>query len=270
MFQDTFNMATRGPMWGWELFFEELSSFLRSLNRQHGTANESFSHYALERIEIACGSLESVLYQLRTTVSEGSLNSSESATVTEYCTLIAELIRHLHSTAQEWQSYLDQLMQLSLSQDSSTSYSAPMSTAVGPGRPKFQISRDQLQYLSSMSFNWTQIANMLGVSRMTIYRRRVEYGLISSTSGSLTDGELRIVLNEIQRDQPVLGETMIWGRFRSMGFHITRSRLREAIRESDPLQRALRWRGELARRQPYSVPGPNSLWHIGRSDTTAT
>ena len=74
-------------MWGWELFFEELSSFLRSLNRQHGTANESFSHYALERIEIACGSLESVLYQLRTTVSEGSLNSSESATVTEYCTL---------------------------------------------------------------------------------------------------------------------------------------------------------------------------------------
>ena len=123
-----------------------------------------------------------------------------------------------------------------------------------------------------MSFNWTQIANTLGVSRMTIYRRRVEYGLISSTSGGLIDGELRVV-NEIQRDQPALGETMIcmiWGRFRSMGFHITRSRLREAIRESDPLQRALRWRGELARRQPYSVPGPNSLWHIGRSDTTAT
>ena len=82
--RDTFNMTTRGPMWGWELFFEELSSFLRSLNRQHGTANESFSHYALERIEIACGSLESVLYQLRTTVAESSLNSSESATVTEF------------------------------------------------------------------------------------------------------------------------------------------------------------------------------------------
>jgi Zn-dependent M16 (insulinase) family peptidase len=128
-------------MWGWELFFEELS--------QHGTANESFSHYALERIEIACGSLESVLHQMRTIVAEGSLNSSESATVTEYCTLLAELIRHLHSTAQEWESYLDQLMQLS--QDSSTSYSAPSSTSAGPGRPKFQISRDQLQYLSSMS-----------------------------------------------------------------------------------------------------------------------
>ena len=89
-----------------------------------------------------------------------------------------------------------------------------------------------------MSFNWTQLAEMLGVSRMTIYRRRVEYGLNSSTSGSMTDSELRIILNEIQRDQPALGETMIWGRFRSMGFHVTRSRLRQTIRESDPLQRA--------------------------------
>ena len=136
---------------------------------------------------------------------------------------------------------------------------------MGPGRSKFYVSRDQLEYLSSMSFNWTQIAEMLGVSQMTIYCRRVEYGLNSSNPASLTDGELRIMLSEIQRDQPALGETMIWGRFRSMGFHITRSRLRQAIRETDPLQRALRWRGELARRQPYSVPGPNSLWHIGRS-----
>ena len=68
-------------MWGWELFFEELSSFLRSLQRQHSTATESFSHYALERIEISCGSLENVLHQLHTTVAEGTLNGSELATI---------------------------------------------------------------------------------------------------------------------------------------------------------------------------------------------
>ena len=157
-------MATKGPMWGWELFFGELSSFLRSLQRQHGTATEAFSYYALERIEISCGSLERVLHQMRTTVEEGTLSSSESAIITEYCTLIAELIRHLHSTAQEWESYVDQLLQVS----HGSSYSAPTSTTMGPGRPKFHISCDQLEYLSSMSFNWTQIAEMLGVSRMTI------------------------------------------------------------------------------------------------------
>lgn len=45
------------------------------------------------------------------------------------------------------------------------------------GRPRFDITREQLVYLASMSFTWMGIANLLGVSRMTIYRRRVEYSL---------------------------------------------------------------------------------------------
>ena len=68
-----------------------------------------------------------------------------------------------------------------------------------------------------MSFSWTQIASILGVSRMTIYQRMLEYGLNSSASGSLSDNELRVILDEIRRDQPTLGETMTWGRLRSMG-----------------------------------------------------
>ena len=56
---------------------------------------------------------------------------------------------------------------------------------------------------------------------------------------------------------------MTWGRLRSMGYSVTRSRLRQAIRDIDPLHTALRWRGSLSVRHPYSVPGPNSLWHIG-------
>ena len=244
-------------MWGWELFFDELCSFLQSAQRQHGIANESFSYYALERIEISCRSLETVLHQMRTSLAEGRMSEGESATVVEYCALLAELIQCLHSTAHEWENRLLQL-------PNSSSYLAPTSVPVGLGRPKFHICKDQLEYLSSMSFSWTQIASILGVSRMTIYRRRLEYGLNSSASGSLSDNELRVIFDEIRRDQPTLGETMTWGRLRSMGFHVTRSRLRQALRETDPLQRALRWRGELARRQPYSVPGPNSLWHIGK------
>lgn len=85
--------------------------------------------------------------------------------------------------------------------------------------------------------------------------------MTSSVSGYLTDSELRVELNEIQRDQPALGGTMARGRLRLMGFHVTRSRLRQAIRETDHLQQTLRWRGELARRQPYSVPAPSL--HIG-------
>ena len=34
-----------------------------------------------------------------------------------------------------------------------------------------------------------------------------------------------------------------------MGFSVTRERVRQAVRESDPIQTALRWRDELVRRQ---------------------
>ena len=43
---------------------------------------------------------------------------------------------------------------------------------------------------------------------------------------------------------------------------MSREQIRETIRRTDPLNTALRWHGTTAR-QPYSVPGPNSLWHIG-------
>lgn len=60
---------------------------------------------------------------------------------------------------------------------------------------------------------------------------------------------------------PALGQTLVWGRLRSMGLSVTRARLREAMWVSDPIHTALRW-SEITPRRPYSVPGPNSLWHV--------
>ena len=48
-----------------------------------------------------------------------------------------------------------------------------------------------------------------------------------------------------------------------MGYQISRSRVRECVRNADPINTALRWQGNLTARRPYTVPGPNSLWHIG-------
>lgn len=113
-----------------------------------------------------------------------------------------------------------------------------------------------------MSFSWVQISEMLGVSYMTVYRRRREYGMSGTPNATLTDAELLLLVRRMQRESPALGQTMVWGRLRSMGFSVTRERVRRTLRNIDPLHSALRWRGELVRRHPYSVPGPNSLWHI--------
>ena len=55
----------------------------------------------------------------------------------------------------------------------------------------------------------------------------------------------------------------MWGRLRSLGYQVTRDRVRQAIRATDPLSVALRILPAVTSRRPYSVPGPNSLWHIG-------
>ena len=56
---------------------------------------------------------------------------------------------------------------------------------------------------------------------------------------------------------------MLWGQLMSMGVQVTQEQITNALRQTDPLAVALRWRGGLIRRRVHSMPGPNSLWHIG-------
>ena len=42
----------------------------------------------------------------------------------------------------------------------------------------------------------------------------------------------------------------------------SRDTLRRAIHDKDPINTSLRWNAKIVRRS-FSVPGPNSLWHIG-------
>ena len=39
-------------LWGRETFFDEIGAFLRAAQAQYGTANESFSNYVVERLEV--------------------------------------------------------------------------------------------------------------------------------------------------------------------------------------------------------------------------
>ena len=143
-------------------------------------------------------------------------------------------------------------------------YQAPFSPAQGRGRPHRVITQEQLEYLRYMKFSWTQISKLLGVSRMTVYRRRRDLGNLQSDHGlSISDALLSSLLQQIRREMPNIGENLVLGRIHSLGFSVTRHRLRQVIHATDPLNTALRWRGIATARRPYSVPAPNSLWHIG-------
>ena len=122
--------------------------------------------------------------------------------------------------------------------------------------------REDVQDLISLSFSFTQIASMLSVSRMTIYRRCQEYN-ITTNGHTPDDGELRRLIGDVRRNFPDIGERMVMGRIRAMRMRVSRERVRNILHETDPLSSALRAPRGPTSRQPYSVPGPNSLWHIG-------
>ena len=58
-----------------------------------------------------------------------------------------------------------------------------------------------------------------------------------------------------------MGYSMVRGHLRSMGINVQRERIRASISRVDPINCRLRWATAVSRRA-YSVPGPNSLWHI--------
>ena len=96
---------------------------------------------------------------------------------------------------------------------------------------------------------------------MTIYRRREEFGMLDEQATGLSDSELIALLEELRQEFPYIGQVMVMGILQSRGFQVSRERVREYSTDRPTEYTALRWR-ELPQR-PYSVPGPNSLWHIG-------
>ena len=149
-------------------------------------------------------------------------------------------------------------------------YSAGVtSTQFGPGRRRYDISKDQLEHLRSLFFSWQKIADMLQVSVSTIQRRRNEFGLDDKfeSYSDITDDELDEIYFSITGNSsegpltPNIGRRRFIGTLRSRGLRIQRWRVSDCLHRVDPVGTALRWRMTIHRRK-YFVPTPNSLWHI--------
>lgn len=243
-----------GPQ-GWSDLFHEVSQLMQSSSRQFSTANEEYVEYVLERLSICVRSVNAIKTQVEEEVGEDS-----SHTLFRIYQLLSDIVSRLKTLRRQWSEQLD-----NLASRFNFRYQAPTTSRIAAvGRPRFEITRAQLDYLRSLSFSWTEIAHLLGVSRMTVYRRRVEYGLMEEPSRTLTDNDLDEILRELRVALPELGETMAAGRLRSLGYRVPRQQLREGLRRIDPLSAALRWSTKISRR-PYTVSGPNCLWHIGKS-----
>ena len=113
-----------------------------------------------------------------------------------------------------------------------------------------------------MRFTWTKIAEIVGISRSTLYRRLEEEGVdLTSTYSDISNSELDRMVESIKQTHPNDGERLVIGHLHRLGIVLPRSRVRASIHRVDPINTAIR-RSVTIRRRVYSVEGPNSLWHI--------
>lgn len=121
---------------------------------------------------------------------------------------------------------------------------------------------DDIEFLRGLRLSWIKIAQYLEISRSTLYRRLDEAGLSRDAKYTdIDDASLDRIMLQIKQNFPNDGERLVIGHLTSQGIIIPRARMRASIHRIDPINTALR-RSVTVRRRTYSVPGPNSIWHI--------
>ena len=149
-------MAEAGLVNGWTTFFEEVFHLTEGAERQYGIANVSYSDYVVERLELTINTCSSML---------DCVNGSAEQELEECSSQLSHLLKCLHIMQKKWEEYKD-----CLEADYLPVHPERLRTPFGRGRPRFDVSKAQIEYLSSLSFTWVEIAAIIGISRMTLYR----------------------------------------------------------------------------------------------------
>ena len=144
-----------------------------------------------------------------------------------------------------------------------SSYWVQKRASTGPGRPKYEIEEEELLYFREIGYTWVEIAKLLSVSRWTVSRRVAELGISNATGHSkITDEELDNILRNFKNLHGITaGRSLALGHLKSLGLRVQQKRVAKSLVRIDPVDSGIRW-ASLIRRRKYSVPGPNSLWHI--------
>ena len=119
----------------------------------------------------------------------------------------------------------------------------------------------QVEFLRELGFSWEEIADVMMISRTTLWRRLKELGITTGQYADISEAELDSIMSTLVRNFPNSGITMMWGHLRSMSIHVPRRKVSESLHRVNPISVLIRQCTTVSRRA-YSVPAPNSLWHI--------
>ena len=229
-------------------FLNATKSVLQEINNLISPTSVS-----VDQLEILVARLDYICCTCSLIVGNGSSN--------EFINLLAEFLDYAQQIKLALEFKCEALKASNVEGNEMTGYVCPMDRSTGRGRPRYAIEKSQLEFLRGKHFTWVQIARLLNVSARTLRRRRDELGIIDEPFTDISDEELRLAMEMVRNVTPNIGQTRMMGALRSQGIRVQRCRIRHLLRAIDPLGTILRFNQAIYRRK-YSVPRPNSLWHI--------
>ena len=121
----------------------------------------------------------------------------------------------------------------------------------GPGRPKVNISQDPVVYFRSLGFKWNYIADMFLVSRWTIPRRVVKFGMSDVLGYSnVSDDELDSFISEYRQAYCLMcRSSMVTGYLKSIFINAQQHRVTQSIARVDMIGSTTRWSLIIRRRK---------------------
>ena len=130
------------------------------------------------------------------------------------------------------------------------------------GRPSFNISKEQIEYLMDCNFSVAEIGHILNVSKRTVERRMSAYNLTGiNRFTEITDKQLDNAVRDVKRTSPDCGSKLLSGYLWAMHINVQGSRVRESLSRVDALGIAAR-RCRTVHCRVYNVSGPLALWHL--------
>ena len=151
-------------------------------------ASYQYTEFVVERYQMILQNIATIKEHL-----ERSMIAADRHTMSPILSALSQLHTSLPNLILEWQRHQDEM------EANILRYQAPLYHSGNPGRPRFVVLQEQLEYLRSLHFSWINISGMLGISRMTLYRRRVEYDMVTETLQSISDTDYSRIKARVSR-----------------------------------------------------------------------
>ena len=105
-------------------------------------------------------------------------------------------LRQLHVRAKEYHRVLLSSVNTSSVTTSAISSLQRVLCTGNPGRPKLIVNTEQVELLRSSEFTWEEVAQILGISRTTLWRRVQELGIPMCKYSDISDHDLDHLVRE--------------------------------------------------------------------------